>query len=902
MHLPQRVKRIFRLGSRSRIQRDLDDEIQHHFEEAVRGAVRKGLTEAEAIRRARARFGDERAYRNALRTIDQGRVRMREKSEFVDGIVRTMGFAIRSLRRAPGFTAAVVVILALGIGANAVMFGVVDRLLLSPPQHVTDADEVVLIKVRRTLSNGDVVTGASITYPDLEDLTSVAGFSNVAGYTNARRWTIGRGASAQRVRVVGASASIFPLLGVRPALGRFFDRTDDQPDAEPTAVLAHEFWEREYGLDPAVIGRTLEIGEGRYTVVGVAPAGFTGAELAPVDIWLPMVHESIESGDGWLNNRNWYFLHSVARLAPGVSAEGATAQATGAHRAGRAEMAAEDRYDADAEIVLAPIIAAQGPNPSSEAQVARWLGGVSLLVLLIACLNVANLLLARSIRMRREVAVRLALGVSRSRLISEVMTESLVLAGLGAGAAILVARFLGGAIHQSLLPNVAFTDASVGGRMLVFTLAATGVAGVLTGVFPALQASRTSLIDALRAGGGNVAGGRSRARVGLLVGQAALSVVLLVGAGLFVRSLDNAQAVDLGFDADRVAMIALQWNETLPGSERLAIYEQVLEKVRRLPGVRDAGLTYTVPFSSSISIGTPRIPGLDSIPRHHAGGPYANKVGSGYFGAMGLTIVQGRAIEATDDSDGAPPVAVVSAGMARAIWPDGSALGACMLVGDEDGTPCTEVVGIVEDHRREQLVEDDPHYLYYLNQGHPAFVGPPQALMAGTFDDPESILPLLREEARSTSSLIRFVSGVSMQFFVEPEMRSWRMGASMFTVFGLLALVVAGWGLYSVLAFDVALRYHELGVRAALGADRSRLVKLVLRQAVTLVTVGIAIGLAGAAGAARFVEPMLFGVSGRDPATYAIVAVTLLLVGALAGVLPALRATRVDPREALRAD
>jgi predicted permease len=903
MRLPPRVRRLFRLGSQTQIQRDLDDEIQHHFHEAVRSGVQRGLSEDEAIRRARARFGDERAYRKALRTIDEGRVRMREKSEFVDGAVRTVRFALRGLQRAPGFTAAIVTILALGIGANSVMFGVVDRLLLSPPQHVTDADDVRLIQVRRTLSNGDVSTGASITYPDFTDLGNVTGFALVAGYTNPRPWTIGRGADAKRVRVVGTSASLFPLLGVQPALGRFFDANDDELDAEPTVVLAHELWEREFGLDPSVLGTSLDIGAGRYTVVGVAPAGFTGAELAPVDLWLPMkVHESIESGDGWLDNRNWYFLHAVGRLAPEVTGERATAQATAAHRSGRAEMAAEDRYDADAEIVLAPIIAAQGPNLTSQAQVARWLGGVSILVLLIACFNVANLLLARSIRMRREVAVRLALGVSQARLTAEVVTESLVLAGLGAGAAVLVARLMGRAVHQSLLPNVAFSDATIGGRMLAFTLAATLVAGVLTGAVPALQARRTELVDALRAGGGNVASARSRTRIGLLVGQAALSVVLLVGAGLFVRSLNNAQALDLGFDADRLAVMSLEWNETLPAAERRAIYEEVLAGVRRLPSVREAGLSYTVPFRSSISIGTPRVPGLDSIPRHHAGGPYANKVGSGYFGAMGLTMVQGRPIEAIDDAEGAQPVAVVSASMAQAIWPDGSGLGSCMLVGDEPDTPCTEVIGIVENHRREQLVEDEPHFLYYLNQSHPAFSGPPQVLMAGTVGDPAVALLLIREEARTTSSQIRFVNATSMTDFVEPQMRSWRLGASMFTAFGLLALIVAGWGLYSVLAFDVALRHHELGVRAALGANRSRIVHLVFRQALTLVGVGVGVGLAGAAGMARFVEPMLFRVSGTDPATYAIVVVTLMVVGGLAGLLPAVRATRVDPREALRAD
>jgi predicted permease len=430
------------------------------------------------------------------------------------------------------------------------------------------------------------------------------------------------------------------------------------------------------------------------------------------------------------------------------------------------------------------------------------------------------------------------------------------------------------------------------------------MAGLVTGLLPAWQATRTELSEALRSGGRSIAGGRSRTRLGLLVGQAALSVVLLVGAGLFVRSLRQAEALDLGFDADRLLVVALEWNETLPGEERRAIYEDVLTRVRRLPDVRAAGLSYTVPFQSSISLGRPRVPGLDSVPRHHNGGPYVNKVGPGYFEAMGLTLLRGRGIEATDDAEGAPPVAVVSESMADAYWPAAGALGACMIFDDNElvEPPCTEVVGVVENHRRESLVEDDPHFIYYVNQGHYAFEGPPQAIMIGAGGDPEALLPLVRSEARSASSQVRFVEAAAMSDLVEPDLRSWRLGASMFTVFGVLALIVAAWGLYSVLAFDVALRYHELGVRAALGADRGRIVRLVLRQALALVAVGTALGLLGAAGAARFVEPLLFRVSGTDPATYAAVGATLFMVATLAGSLPAWRATRVDPREALQAE
>lgn len=905
MRLPDGVRRLFRIGSvSSTVEREIDEEIEHHLDAAMRGHMRKGLDEEEALRKARAEFGDEEAYRRTLQTIDHGRVRMRERIEWLDVLARTLASAWRGVRRAPAFTISVVSILALGIGANAVMYGVVDRLLLSPPQHVQDADDVRILHVRRIGFNGDVFVGSTITYPDFRDFEGVGAFASVAGYTEPREMTVGRGNGATRARIASAGPELFPLLGVEPFRGRFFQPEEDRPGASPTAVLAHEYWERELGADPDAVGRILDVGRGSYAVIGIAPPGFTGATLQPVDIWVPLIlSQHVEGSDAWLDSRGSYWLHAVARLAPDASVEAAAAEATAAHRAGRAEMIEQDDYDAGAEVLVAPVIAARGPSASDESQVARWLAGVSVVVLLVACFNVANLLLARAFRRRRETAVRLTLGVGRGRLLLDTVTESLLLAAMGALTGVLVARFLGDAVHQALLPDVAFTDTGIGPRLVLFTAAATVVVGLVTGLVPAIQSVRTELGESLRSAGRTVSGGGSRTRVPLLLAQAALSVILLVGAGLFVRSLHRAQSLDLGFDATGLTVVALQWNETLPTDERTRIYRTAREQVRRLPGVRAAALTYTVPFRSSISLGQPRVPGLDSIPRHHNGGPYVNKVGADYFEAMGLTIVEGRGIGIADDGEGAPPVAVVSESMARAIWPEVSALGRCMILGDEPDAPCTEVVGVVENHRRQALVEDDPHFLYYVNQPHPEFRGPPQALMvrvAGT--DPRTSLDRIRDEVRSASGLIRFVNADVMSDYIAPQMRSWRLGASMFTVFGLLALVVAAWGLYSTLAFDVALRTHEIGIRSALGADRSRIVQMILCRALWLVGIGTAAGLLVAAAAADFIQPVLFRVSGRDPAIYSAVLVALMVVAAVAGSVPAWKATRVDARQALQSD
>ena len=729
----------------------------------------------------------------------------------------------------------------LGIGANAVMFEVVDRLLLSPPQHIVDSDEVRLLRARaRDIRTGEIGLQPALSYLDYQEFLAVDAFTDVAAYTLATDWTVGRGEAANRARVTGVSGNFFALLGARPTLGSFFNREEDPLAANPIAVLAHEYWDRRYGRDPDVLGRTVDVGELNLTVIGIAPAGFTGAELAPVDIWIPISEWATRQPGLMGMSRNF---HAVARLNPGVAVEAAEAEATARHRGGRAESIAQGRYNPDAEIVLAPIIAARGPNPMSETRVVRWLAGVSLAVLLIACFNVANLLLARSIRTRREIAVRLALGASRRQLMGELLAESLVLATLGAGAALLVAGVLGDVVHEILLPNVAFTSVGLAGRLFGFALIATLATGLLTGLIPALQATKTELSSVLRNGGHSVAGERSKTRIALTVGQVALTVVLLVGAGLFVRSLSTAQELDLGFDPQNIVAVRIEFDEALEPAERRATHQTALEGIRRLPGVHSAGLTRVPPFMGRSATPT-QIRGFDPIRQDPIRGPWATRVSSGYFEAMGLSILRGRGFEAADDIQQAALVAVINETMATAFWPGGGALGACMEVRrTEAEVPCTEVVGIVEDHRIAQIVEDTPRFVYFLNLRHPSIPRESETLIAGMRRDGAAMVDLIRNEAASASAQIRFVNAILLSDRIEPQIRSWRLGASMFTAFGFLALIVAGWGLFSVLTFDVVLRQSELGIRSALGASAGRLVRLVLRQAVAFVAVGIGIGL-----------------------------------------------------------
>lgn len=904
MRLPRGIRRVLSPGGvRTGAGDGVEEELRYHVERRVEELVAQGMERSEAEAAARHRFGDMDAYRRALHRIDEGRGRDMKRTEVVDMLTRGLGRSLRSLARTPGFTFAIVTILALGLGANAVVFGVVDRLLLSPPPHVQDPDQVRTLYAQRRMDNGESFVGRTFTYADYADLVGLPALAGVAAWSGPSDETLGRGEAAHPVAVASATASFFPVLGVQPVLGRPYDAGEAEVGGAGAAVISSEMWEREFASDPGVLGRSLDLSTGGYTVVGVMPPGFTGVDLEPVDVWVPLeLHEERETGTTiWREHRNWWWIHIVARLADGTPEATAVTEATTAHRRARRDMIDAGDYDREATLVAASLIAAQGPDPSSESRVARWLAAVSVIVLLIACFNVANLLLARGAYRQREVAVRLALGVSRSRLLGELLAQSLILSLLGAAGALAVARVVGPAVQHVLLPDVA-VGASSSPRLLAFLTLAAVVSGLLAGAVPAVHATRSELAGALKGDGG---GGRSssRSRTALLLAQAALSVVLLVGAGLFVKSLRQARDLDLGFDPRHVVVAQIQWNESLPAQERTEVYRSALERVRRIPGARAAGLTYSVPFQSSMSIGQPRIPGLDSVPRHPNGGPYVNKVSSGYFEAMGLRVLQGRSFQTTDDTDRAPPVAVVSQSMARAYWPAGDAVGSCMFFGkDDENPPCTEVVGVVEDHRREELVEAEPEWLYYVNQAQPAFRGPPQGLMVGTERDATDLVGTVQAEMRATSGEVRFVSAQSLQRNIDPHLRSWTLGASMFSAFGLLALVVAAWGLYSVLAFEVATRRRELGIRVALGAGMSRVLRLVLLRAVAVGAVGVGVGLVAAAAAARLVGPLLFTVSPWDPSVYAGVTVTLLAVSAGAGLLPAWRATRTDPKEALQAE
>jgi predicted permease len=892
------IRRVFHRGlARDRVEADLDAELGFHFDMTVSELVRAGMPPEEARREAERRFGDVNRHRHALAAIDRTRAARAGRAEWWSGIAQDVRYAARGLLHHPGFTLAAVVTLALGIGANAAMFGIVDRLLLAAPAHVRDPARVVRVyfKTERPGPGRQAVAVGDVTsYPKFLALRDDnRSFAALAAHVDQEA-TLGQGAETRPVRVSLASAEFFPMLGVRPALGRFFT-ADEERREERLAVLSHGFWRGAFGGDPRVLGRALRLGRTTFTVIGVAPPGFSGLRLDAPDIWLPLAASAPVLVSSQWKERGWFFLALAGRLRPEATREQATAELGAAWRRD-AEAAGDKRQ---ATILLGSVLSDRGPMRSREATVAAWLAGVSAIVLLIACANIANLLLARALRRRKEIAVRLALGAGRGRLVRLMLAESILLALLGGMAALVLARWGGDAMRSLLLPNIDWEGSPIGTRALWFTGAMAVVAGVVAGLLPAIQGSRPDLLSSLKAGVREGMVTRWRTRRALLITQAALSVVLLVGAGLFVRSLRNARAVDLGFDADRVLAVQFDFGGLgVLASVKEDIYTRALERVRRMPGVEHAALSMTAPFRSTI-ISDLYVPGLDSVPRQDGSLPLHNAVTADYFTTMGIRILQGRAIT-SEDRAGTELAVVVNDAMARALWPEESALGKCIRI-DADSVPCSTVVGVSENGHHRSLNEAPPmQYYAAIDQGGAAVSL--RTLMIRPSGDAGVFASRLRRELSALGADVPYPDIHILEEFVAPELRPWRLAATMFAIFGLLALAVAAVGLYGVIAYNVAQRTHEMGVRVALGASRVDIVRMVVRDGVGVALIGVAIGAGVALWAAKLAEPMLFGVAPRDPMVFGGVVLALTVVAMVASGIPAIRAARVDPGNALKVE
>ncbi len=904
--MTNRFRRLFRLDrGHADVQSEVDDELRFHFDATAAELRAAGMNESDARAEAERRFGNVATTRARLVGIDEAREERARWNDRLSGLGQDLRHAVRSLAREPGFTFTVAVTLALGIGANATMVGLVDRVMFRPPAHVADPGTVVRLSLTETDPRFGSWTNSGMAWPDYVLATRQSMFSGTGAYYEGIV-TLGRGPEARPVNATMTNSSYFPLLGVQPALGRFFGPDEDAiGGGTPVVILGHRFWRNHFGRSPTALGQGMRLGSQVFTIIGVAPEGFAGLGLNAVDVFIPIgagAREMMGPSTEWATTRNWQWVNITARLTPDVTRDEAAARVTAAYRQ---EVAADSDSNRVRGIInVHPIAIGKGPEAPESARVTEWLAVVSLLVLLIACANVANLLLARGARRHREVAVRLALGVRRRRLVAQLLLESGLLALAGGVLALLVVRWGGFAMRTFLLPDIDWLDDPLDLRTAAFAALATAATVFIAGLAPALTTSRADLTDVLRSGapGAGTAPQQHRFRRGLLLAQTALSMVLLVGAGLFVRSLRRVLDVDLGFDRRGLVMADIDFETNLYSrDERAAFYARAWNELATFPGVRAVSVGITVPFRTSYSTEV-RLPGRDTVPRLRTAGPFYSGVTHDYFSTMNIRLVRGRGFESSDRA-GTAPVMIVNETMARTFWPDQDALGQCVMLGSDSVPPCAEVVGIVEDARRIGLREE-PMMQYYvaLDQSRGFGMSGDRTLFLRVSGDPERIVEPLRRQLQSMAPNLPWAFVRSMDTALEPKIQPWRLGAMVLSVFGVLALLVAAVGLFGVLAYSVATRTHEFGVRGALGADRANIVGLVLREALIVTAIGLAVGAAGATILGRYAAPMLFETSPSDPLVLGGVALMMLVTAVGASLLPALRASRTDPATALRAD
>jgi predicted permease len=902
---PRGVRRLLRLrfGARG-LAREIDDEIQFHFESRVRDLVARGCSPRHARELAEREYGSVVESRRELLDVDRRRAERERRADALDELVQDLRYAIRGMRRRPGLSLVTILTLALGIAANATMFGVVDQLLLRPPPHIADAGGVHRIYFQFPERAGPATTAVT-SYPTITALRNgVPALGEVAAFYSGP-FSMGRGRDAQGVHVQLASGNYFKVLGVSPEYGRAFADEDDRlPLGAAVAVLSDGLARRQFGEPSAALGRHIVLDGHRFTVIGVAPPGFTGVNRETIDLWVPISALAAEAMQpDWYSRDNSYWVQAIARPRPGTAIEGIVSRATAVYRAKLRSLPDLSFHlqDTAATVVLGPLVGTRTPSGfSPESKVSLWLIGVSVIVLLIACANVANLLIARMVDRRREVAVRLALGVSRGRLARQLLTETALLAAIAAAAALIVSRWTGQLVERMLLPNMVWSESVVDMRVLAFTLGAAIVCIMLAGFAPALQGLATSVVDGLKVGSRQVTGTHERLRHTLLAVQAGLSIVLLVGAGLFVHSLRRVTTRDVGIDLDRVLLVNM--NLARSGFDAPAIddiYRRALLRVGGLPGVASASLTrVTVPGRSASALGfeVPGRPKPGSLP---GGGPYYAEVTNDFFATIGARIIAGRGF--SDAEQRAPSrVMLINKIVADAYWPAGDAIGQCVKLGSD--SLCTRIVGIVQNIMLFSLVNDDRAMLY-LPPTHIGFGGKPAgALLVRSAGDPTALVASLRRELQALEPTMPYVSITPYSSVVAPQLQPWRLGATMFTLFGAVALLIAAVGLYSVIAYWVSQRRQEIGIRIALGAQSGDVVRLVAFQAARTIGIGLVVGGAVAVYASHWLTDLLYDTSPRDPAIYAVAAGLMLVAGVVAAFVPARRSAFIDPALALRAE
>ncbi len=831
----------------------------------------------------------------------------------MDRLQRDLVFAVRTLARTPVITGAALLSLALGIGANTTIFTLINAVFLRGPVHVEEPDRLVSVFFSEEGRGDEAVTNrfpfSRLNYLDLEEGSRDVfdGLVNVIGFGGAAMRV--DGGEPEQVAGNLVSGNYFDVLGVRAAHGRtFLPYEDETPGTHPVVVLSHSFWERRFGGDPSIVGSTVLLNSEGFEVIGIAPEGFNGTfTLGSPSFWMPMAMHDVFLGGlmrEWFDQRRPGQTNAFGRLREGITLE----QASGA--VARVGNALEELYPIDNKnrtFTLVPFKESMIAPQQRELFIrGGWmLMGVVGVVLLIACGNVANLLLAKASARRKEIAIRLSIGATRGELVRQLLTESLLLA-LAAGALGLLVAVWARSILWSMRPpflDDSAMDLSFDPIVLGFTLLVSLVTGVLFGLIPAVRATRPELVTDLKDASVSKPGRRFELREALVAAQVALSFVALIGAGLFVRSLGAATEIDVGFEPE--GLVAMNFDVGANGYEQpqgRAFFERVLERAAAVPGVERVGLATSVPMVSFDILRSVYGEGRTEDDERNGKYTLVSTVSPDYFRTAGIELLKGRTFNERDHAD-APAVVVVSQAMADEQWPDEDPIGKRFHFHGQDDLE-REVVGVVETSKFGSLGEPPQSVTYMpVEQNYrDVMTLVARGSSSGSGGDPEALLGTLRKEMQQLDPTLAITGVQIVEESVGQSLWTARMAAGLLGILGALALVLAAIGLYGVMSHAVGQRSRELGIRMAMGADRSELVGLVLKRGMILAGAGLLLGVGVALFLSRGLTTLLYGVSPSDFTTYLVTVGILLLVTLVANLLPARRATRIDPVKVLRAE
>ncbi|MBZ5622248.1 MAG: ABC transporter permease [Acidobacteriia bacterium] len=866
------------LTNRRAADQDVTDEVQHYLEEATAALVESGLSPGEARRAARVELGNATVVREQVRAYGWENV--------IATLFADLRYAARRLRHGPGFTAVTACTLALGIGASTAIFSAVNPILFEPLPY-PHAGRILMI--------WDIFQGArsDVTFHTWREVAARSRSFDATAVMEAWQPTMTSTAQPERLDGQSVSAGYFRALGVSPVLGRGFQEDDDRFKGPHVAILSDGLWRRRFGGDSAIVGRQVTLDDDLYTVIGVMPRGFENVLAPSAELWSPLQYDPGHITD--INSQEWgHHLRMVGRLRPGLGAEQARRELN----------------------TIALTRVPEFPRPpwaslkngfivdSLQEQVTRAVRpallavlGAVILVLLIACVNVTNLLLARGAQRRGEFAMRAALGAGRSRLVRQLLAESLLLAALGGALGMVVAEFGVRALVALSPPGLPRVGAiAVNAPVFVFALGITTLIGLAVGLIPALDASRGDLVPGIQQSSWRATGGHQMTRRTLVVSEVALALVLLVSAGLLLRSLDRLFAVAPGFDASHLLTMQVQvsGHRYDDNSARSRFYAQALEAVRHVPGVAAASFTSLLPLSGEQygEYGTQFEDGSGYDVFRYVVTP-------GYLETMGIALRRGRLLDAHDVA-AAPRTVLISESLARSKFPGGDPIGQRVHVGPTN-RPWYTIAGVVGDIKQTSLAEGRPHAVY-LTSDQSWFVDDALSLVVRSRDDVTALAPAIKNAIWSVDKDQPVVRVAMMDELLAATAWERRFAMIVFEAFALVALVLAATGIYGVLSGSVSERIREIGVRSALGASRGDILALVIRQGMTLTGLGVVIGLGAAGVASHALVALLFGISRLDPTTYLGVIALLLGVSGVACWVPAWRAARVDPSITLRAE